>query len=50
MWSSLPAFAKRYYNGMIDSITFLEEILIPMAKEMREVDKRGASLNLDFRE
>jgi type I restriction enzyme R subunit len=41
---------KRYHNGMIDSITFLEDILIPMAKEMREADKRGEKLNLDFRE
>ena len=41
---------KRYHNGMIDSITFIEEILIPMAKEMREADQRGAKLNLDFRE
>jgi type I restriction enzyme, R subunit len=41
---------KRYHNGMIDSITFLEDILIPMAREMREADKRGENLNLDFRE
>ncbi|HUX58112.1 MAG TPA: type I restriction endonuclease subunit R [Bacteroidales bacterium] len=41
---------KRYHNGMIDSITFLEDYLIPMAKDMREADKRGANLNLDFRE
>jgi type I restriction enzyme, R subunit len=41
---------KRYHSGMIDSIAFLEDILIPMAKEMREADKRGANLNLDFRE
>jgi type I restriction enzyme R subunit len=41
---------KRYHNGMIDSITFLEDFLIPMAKDMREADKRGANLNLDFRE
>jgi len=41
---------KRYHNGMIDSIAFLEDYLIPMAKDMREADKRGANLNLDFRE
>ena len=41
---------KRYHNGMIDSITFLEDFLIPMAKDMREADKRGTNLNLDFRE
>lgn len=41
---------KRYHTGMIDSITFLEDFLIPMAKDMREADKRGANLNLDFRE
>jgi type I restriction enzyme R subunit len=41
---------KRYHNGMIDSITFLEDFLIPMAKDMREADKRGTNLNLDYRE
>ena len=41
---------KRYHNGMIDSVTFLEQILIPMAKDMREADKRGENLGLDFRE
>jgi type I restriction enzyme R subunit len=41
---------KRYHNGMIDSISFLEDILIPMARNMREADKRGENLNLDFRE
>lgn len=41
---------KRYHNGMIDSVAFIEEILIPMAKEMREADRRGEKLNLDFRE
>lgn len=46
----LEEAVKRYHNGMIDSITFIEEILIPMAKDMREADKRGANLNLDFRE
>jgi type I restriction enzyme, R subunit len=46
----LEEAVKRYHNGMIDSITFLEDFLIPMAKEMREADRRGANLNLDFRE
>jgi type I restriction enzyme R subunit len=46
----LEEAVKRYHNGMIDSITFLEEILIPLAKKMREADKRGEELNLDFRE
>jgi type I restriction enzyme, R subunit len=41
---------RRYHNGMIDSIEFLEKILIPMAKEIREADRRGEKLNLDFRE
>lgn len=41
---------KRYHNGMIDSVAFLEEVLIPMAKEMREADRRGERLNLDYRE
>jgi type I restriction enzyme R subunit len=35
---------------MIDSIAFLEEVLIPMAREMREADRRGEKLDLDFRE
>ncbi len=46
----LEEAVKRYHNGMIDSVTFLEEILIPLAKKMREADKRGEELNLDFRE
>lgn len=41
---------KRYHNGMIDSVTFIEQFLIPLAREMRDADKRGADLNLDFRE
>jgi type I restriction enzyme R subunit len=40
---------NRYHNWMSDSITFIEEILIPMAKEIWEAYKRGANLNLDFR-
>jgi type I restriction enzyme R subunit len=46
----LEAAVDRYHNGMIDSVTFLEQILIPMAKELREADRRGEIMNLDFRE
>jgi type I restriction enzyme R subunit len=46
----LSEAVQRYHNGMIDSIEFLEKILIPMAKELREADRRGEILNLDFRE
>jgi len=46
----LEEAVRRYHNGMIDSIEFLEKILIPMAKEIREADRRGEILNLDFRE
>lgn len=46
----LDEAVRRYHNGMIDSIALLEEVLIPMAKEMREADRRGERLNLDFRE
>lgn len=41
---------KRYHNGQIDNIEFIEKVLIPFAKEMREADKRGDKLGLDFRE
>lgn len=40
----------RYHNGQIDSVEFIEKVLIPFAKEMREAEKRGESLGLDFRE
>lgn len=46
----LEEAVKKYHNGMIDSIEFLENILIPMAKEIREADRRGEILNLNFRE
>ena len=46
----LEEAVKRYHNGMIDSIEFLESILIPMAREIREADRRGELLNLNFRE
>lgn len=41
---------RRYHNGMIDSVAFIEEVLIPMAKDMREADRRGERLNMDYRE
>lgn len=41
---------KRYHNGMIDTVEFLEQVLIPLAKEIKEADRRGESLNLDYRE
>jgi len=41
---------NRYHNGMIDTVEFLEKVLIPLAKEIKEADKRGEVLNLDFRE
>jgi type I restriction enzyme, R subunit len=41
---------QRYHNGQIDNMEFIEKVLIPFAKEMREADKRGDILGLDFRE
>ena len=41
---------KRYHNGMIDTVEFLERVLIPLAKDIKEADKRGEILNLDYRE
>lgn len=41
---------RRYHNGMIDTVEFLEKVLIPFAQEMRSADKRGEMLGLDFRE
>ena len=35
---------------MIDTVEFLEKVLIPLAKEIKEADKRGEAMNLDFRE
>jgi len=46
----LEEAVQRYHNGMIDSVEFLEKILIPMAKEIKEADRRGDILNLNFRE
>ncbi len=41
---------KRYHNGMIDTVEFLEKVLIPFAQQMKEADKRGEKLGLDYRE
>jgi type I restriction enzyme R subunit len=41
---------KRYHNGMIDTVEFLEKVLIPLAQQIKEADQRGESLGLDFRE
>lgn len=41
---------KRYHNGMIDTVEFLEKVLIPFAAQIKESDSRGEKLGLDFRE
>jgi type I restriction enzyme, R subunit len=41
---------RRYHNGMIDTVEFLEKVLIPFSREMREANRRGDDLGLDFRE
>jgi len=41
---------KRYHNGMIDTVEFLEKVLIPFAEEMKKADRRGEELGLDYRE
>lgn len=41
---------KRYHNGMIDTVEFLEKVLIPFAQQMKEADQRGGKLGLDYRE
>jgi type I restriction enzyme R subunit len=41
---------QKYHNGMVDTVAFIEQFLIPLAKEMREADRRGELLGLDFRE
>lgn len=41
---------NKYHNGMIDTVEFIEQFLIPLAKEIKESDKRGEVLGLDFRE
>ena len=41
---------KRYHNGMIDTVEFLEKVLIPLAEQIKDADKRGEKLGLDYRE
>jgi len=41
---------KRYHNGMIDTVEFLEKVLIPFAEQIKAADKRGETLGLDYRE
>lgn len=41
---------QRYHNGMIDTVEFLEKVLIPFAEQIKEADKRGENLGLDYRE
>ncbi len=41
---------KRYHNGMIDTVEFLEKVLIPFAEQIKEADRRGVQLGLDYRE
>ncbi len=41
---------KRYHNGMIDTVEFLEKVLIPFAEQMKQADRRGEQLGLDYRE
>jgi type I restriction enzyme R subunit len=41
---------KRYHNGMIDTVEFLEKVLIPFAEQLKAADKRGEKLGLDYRE
>jgi type I restriction enzyme R subunit len=35
---------------MIDTVDFLEKVLIPFAEQMKQADKRGENLGLDYRE
>jgi type I restriction enzyme R subunit len=41
---------KRYHNGMIDTVEFLEKVLIPFANHIKESDRKGEKLGLDYRE
>jgi type I restriction enzyme, R subunit len=41
---------QRYHNGQIDSVEFIEKYLIPLGKEIRDADKKGQDLGLDYRE
>jgi type I restriction enzyme R subunit len=45
----LAAAIKRYQNNALTAAEIIEE-LIRLAKEIKEADKRGENLNLDFRE
>jgi len=35
---------------MIDTVEFLEKVLIPFAEEMKKANRRGEELGLDYRE
>jgi type I restriction enzyme R subunit len=41
---------KRYHNGMVDTVEFLEKVLIPFAEQIKAADRRGKQLGLDYRE
>ena len=41
---------QRYHNGQIDSVDFIEKYLIPLGKEIRDANKKGDDLGLDYRE
>jgi type I restriction enzyme R subunit len=41
---------NRYHNKMVDTVEFLEEILIPFARQIKESERRGEALGLDYRE
>lgn len=38
------------YNGMIDTVKFLEKVFIPFAEQIKAADKEGEKLRLDYRE
>lgn len=40
----------RYHNGMIDTVEFLEKILIPLAEELKASERRGEQLGLSEEE
>jgi len=46
----LESAVKRYHNGMINTVEFLENALIPLAGQIKEAEKRGEKLGLDYRE
>lgn len=41
---------QRYHNGQIDNIEFIEKVLIPFSREMRDSYTRGDKMGMDFRE